>query len=87
MRRQISRMWRSNLIAAVAVVALAVAVQARPLSFLPSQAASFLSYFEAAGQGEQPLSLWERVTFSLLFAANEPAGSRTSSPGSEPCRS
>jgi hypothetical protein len=80
-------MWRTNLAAALAIVALAFAVQAKTLALLPAQAASFISYFEAAGRGDQPLSLWERVTFSLLFAANEPAGSRTSSPRSEACRS
>lgn len=80
-------MWRTKHLRIALLAVLTLAASGRPLWHVPMQAASFVSYFKATANGDQPLSLWERVTFSLLFAGNLPSGPKSSSPGSESCRS
>lgn len=71
--------------AAAAVLLLSAA--GGPLSGVPSQACHFFSYFQAASTAEQPLTLWERLTVSLLLAGHEAHGGKSPSPGAESCRS
>lgn len=87
MRRPSGGTWTRRRAGFAAAAALLLAAVGGPLSAVPSQAVSFVCYFQAAGAAGQPLSVWERLTVSLLLTAGSASSGRTSSPGAEPCRS
>jgi hypothetical protein len=85
MRRRNGTMGRTSRTAVALLAVLMLAAAGGPGAAVSSQAVHFVSYFRASGESGQRLSLWERLTFSLLLAGHGGPRGKNSSPAAE-CR-